>query len=110
MSPRGASPQTQVFGDTPVCPPPNWDQPLPETNHPMMGIPSLDGWFQAMADPNWAAGRLAYRQILGFEATRPLVTFALPIMDRYEGSPKRAIGLLCDWSARSEEHTSELQS
>ena len=64
-----------------------------------VGIPHMDYWFQAMKDPQWPLFKPSYKAQLGFNPDMPLVTFTLPILHRYEGSPMKAIGAVADWAA-----------
>ena len=68
----------------------------------VVGIPHLDKWLTLLLETpkdGFAVMRQAIRTRLGLRNTLPLVTFALPQLGRYDGSPMKAIGLLSDWSA-----------
>jgi len=68
----------------------------------VVGIPHLDKWLSLLLETpqdEFATMRHAIRANLGLRIALPLVTFALPQLGRYDGSPMKAIGMLSDWSA-----------
>ena len=68
----------------------------------VVGIPHLDKWFSLLLEtpPNELLNmKHNIRFRLGLRNTLLLVTFALPQLGRYDGSPMKAIGMLSDWSA-----------
>ena len=75
---------------------------IPDSKLAVTGIPHLAEWFGYMAEPkNWQLGKKIQKQSLGFDPERWLVSFFPPLLSRYDGNPKTALGALADWSANN---------
>ena len=75
---------------------------IPDSKLAVTGIPHLAEWFGYMAEPkNWQLGKKIQKQSLGFDPERWLVSFFPPLLSRYDGNPKAALGALADWSANN---------
>ena len=73
---------------------------IPDSKLAVTGIPHLAEWFGYMANPqNWELGKKLHKESLGFDPNRWLVSFFPPLLSRYDGNPKTALGALADWSA-----------
>ena len=73
---------------------------IPESKLAVTGIPHLEQWFGYMANKEtWEMGKKLQKESLGFDPERKLVSFCPPLLSRYDGNPKTALGALADWSA-----------
>jgi len=73
---------------------------IPESKLAVTGIPHLEQWFGYMENQEtWEMGKKLQKGSLGFDSERKLVSFCPPLLSRYDGSPKTALGALADWSA-----------
>src|SRR3990167_2080448 len=73
---------------------------IPESKLAVTGIPHLEQWFGYMANKEtWEIGKKLQKESLGFDPERKLVSFCPPLLSRYDGNPKTALGALADWSA-----------
>src|SRR3990167_10862936 len=73
---------------------------IPDSKLAVTGIPHLSEWFGYMAEPQgWQLGKKLQKESLGFDSERKLVSFCPPLLSRYDGNPKTALGALADWSA-----------
>ena len=71
-----------------------------ESKLAVTGIPHLEQWFGYMANQQtWEIGKKLQKESLGFDPERWLVSFCPPLLSRYDGNPKTALGALADWSA-----------
>ena len=76
------------------------DAGIPESKLAVTGIPHLEQWFGYMANQEtWEMGKKLQKESLGFDPERKLVSFCPPLLSRYDGNPKTALGALADWSA-----------
>src|SRR3990167_7225727 len=72
---------------------------IPESKLAVTGIPHLEQWFGYMANKEtWEMGKKLQKESLGFDPGK-LVSFCPPLLSRYDGNPKTALGALADWSA-----------
>ena len=75
---------------------------IPESKLAVTGIPHLEQWFGYMANQQtWEMGKKLQKESLGFDPERWLVSFCPPLLSRYDGNPKTALGALADWSANN---------
>lgn len=75
---------------------------IPESKLVVTGIPHLEEWFGYMQNPQeFEMGRRLHKASLGFDPDQPLASFFPPLLSRYEGNPKKALGALADWSANT---------
>jgi len=75
---------------------------IPEWKLKVVGIPHMDEWWKLKKDEEeWKNFRAYARSSLGYNLHRPLVTFALPILNRYEGNPTKAIQDIVDYCSET---------
>ena len=68
---------------------------VPEEKIVVTGQAHLDHWLGVKDNPEW---HKQARAELGVGANQKLVTFAMPLLSRFEGNPQEALNVVRDWA------------